>query len=63
MATTPRQSGPLPTTKITTLRNEVIKADPNYTVEANNVVEYEFGPNKKRIFKGNYKTRGPYADD
>jgi len=40
-----------------TLRQVVIEADPEYITEDRNPIEYEF---PKRIFRGNYKTRGPY---
>ncbi len=52
----------------------VLQADPNHTRDSRVVPEYEFAnppggdPKKheveggKRVFKGDYQTRGPYGD-
>jgi hypothetical protein len=37
---------------------KVLEADPEFVQNANNVVEYEMSNGK--VFKGFYKTRGPY---
>lgn len=48
----------------TTLRAEVIRVDGEFVTESLNPVEYEFGAGKKRrIFRGRYQERGPYAPD
>lgn len=43
------------------LRQMCVEADPDFYQEAENPVEYEFNSGK-RIFRGRYKQRGPYAD-
>ena len=45
-------------TQLKTLRQIVIEADPEYQVEDNTPIEYEF---TKRTFKGPYRKRGAYA--
>lgn len=40
-------------------RNLVTEADPEFTTEDSNPVEYEFG---KRIFRGRYRQRFPYSE-
>lgn len=43
-------------------RDKVVKADPEFVTESQNLPEYEFGPKQeKRIFKGLYRMRGAYA--
>lgn len=45
-----------------TLRQLVIEADPEYMVDSENPVEYEFKTkNGTREFRGRYKSRGAYA--
>lgn len=55
------------TGRVTSLRAEVMKADPNYAVDSEILPEYEFhnrrNPDMRRIFKGAYKHRGVYSDD
>lgn len=46
--------------KQTTLRAEVVKADPDWVRTRNNVVEYEFSNGRK--FRGNVPDRGLYGD-
>lgn len=51
----------------------VLQADPEHTRDKRFVDEYEFTApgggndkthkNGKRVFKGDYQTRGPYAED
>ena len=48
--------------RTTTLRNEVVKADPEFMQESENPVEYEFGGGKRK-FRARYKHRGAYAED
>ena len=45
--------------KRTNLRAEVLKADPEYSTEDKNPVEYEFS--EKRKFRGRYQNRGAYT--
>ena len=52
--------GVLPRTRERTLVTMVRQADPDYTKDNEYVIEYEFN-GKRRIFKGYYKHRGPYA--
>ena len=40
-----------------TLRQIVIESDPEFVAEDRNPIEFEF---PRRIFRGNYKIRGPY---
>lgn len=46
---------------VTTLRNQVVKAEPDFVQKSNRQVEYEFSNGRK--FSGNYKHRGAYEDD
>lgn len=46
--------------KQTTLRAEVVRADPDWVRTRNNVVEYEFSNGRK--FKGYVPDRGIYAE-
>jgi hypothetical protein len=48
--------------RVTTLRQEVIKADPEFMQESEQPVEYEFSGGKRK-FRGRYKHRGAYAED
>ena len=43
-----------------TWRQMCIEADPDLVTEDRNPIEYEMAGGK-RIFKGNYKDRGPYT--
>lgn len=47
--------------KQTTLRAEVVRADPDWVRTRNNIVEYKFSNSRK--FKGNVPDRGIYGDD
>lgn len=47
--------------KQTTLRAEVVKADPEWVRTRNNIVEYEFSNGRK--FKGNVPNRGIYGEN
>jgi len=53
-------------TRLTDLRAEVIRADPQWPVTSRRIVEYEF-PSPKgrepRKFLADYTKRGAYADD
>jgi hypothetical protein len=49
-----------PTSKETTLRDECLRVDDEFTNESLNPVEYEMA-NGKREFRGYYKKRGAYA--
>jgi hypothetical protein len=61
-------------TRTTTLRALVVQADPEHTKESRYVIEYRFtSPGRavgnqqvqeagQRVFRGDYQTRGPYAD-
>lgn len=42
---------------------EVLKADPDFLRASQEDVEYEFSSNRngQRVFKGFYRSRGPYA--
>ncbi|MFT3987194.1 hypothetical protein [Aestuariivirga sp.] len=40
-------------------RSLVTEADPDFTTEDSNPIEYEFG---KRIFRGRYRQRFPYSE-
>lgn len=61
------------TTKTTDWRSIVLQADPDWNRDRRYVVEYEFNaPSSgneqtheggKRVFRGNYDSRGPYAED
>lgn len=52
---------------------EVLQADPEHSREKRNHIEYEFSApgggsrktheNGKRVFRGNYDQRGPYAPE
>lgn len=52
-------------TRVTDLRTEVIRADPQWPVTSRIITEYEF-PSPKgrepRAFKADYTKRGAYAD-
>ena len=60
-------------TRSTTWLNLVVQADPDHTRDARYVTEYEFSsPGRysgkdmvheggRRVFRGDYKTRGPYS--
>lgn len=45
--------------RVTTLRNEVLRVDPEFNRESQDVPEYEF---TGRTFRGRYTERGPYGD-
>jgi hypothetical protein len=62
-------------TIVTDWLSYVLKADPEHTLNSRRVTEYEFTAaaggrngnpetheNGFRVFKGDYTTRGPYAD-
>lgn len=61
--------------RTTDWRSIVVQANPNHTEQSRNVIEYEFTTpgsgnldektyeGGRRIFKGDYQRRGPYADD
>ena len=63
------------THRTTDWRTLVVQADPEHTRKSRIVREYEFtAPSSrslddksykdgKRVFEGDYQTRGPYADD
>ena len=55
---------PLPalpvTVKVRDWRQVVIEAYPELVTEDQNPIEYEFG-GRRRVKRGFYKTRGPYA--
>lgn len=40
-------------------RSEVLRCDPEWVKDSNEVVEFKFS--NGRVFMQNYKTRGPYA--
>ena len=52
----------IPRFKETTLRDEILRVDDQFTLESLRPIEYEFA-NGKRIFRGYTSSRGPYADD
>lgn len=47
-----------PRVKVTPWRTIVLSADPEFSMEDNNTEEYRFS--NGRVFRGNYKNRGPY---
>lgn len=59
-------------TRQTDWRTLIVQADPDHTRTSNNPVEYEFSAKNGgndlthegtiRIFRGQYKTRGPYNE-
>ena len=59
MAVSPIKAIPV-RTQLKTLRQIVVEADPEYQVQDNMPVEYEF---TKRNFTGPYRQRGAYAPD
>ena len=60
MATSPRA---IPVrTRVTTLRQKCIEADPDFYTEGRRPVSYEFA-NGKRVFREVTDQSGPYADE
>lgn len=67
MASPADTTKPSGTGRVTNLRAEVMRLDPDYARASEILPEYEFQnrrwPGGKRIFEGAYKHRGPYTDD
>jgi hypothetical protein len=55
----------MPTFRTSTMRREIIMADPDWPVKSQRGPEYEFSApgGGTRVFEASYAQRGPYAEE